>query len=76
MLKKSYLTVERVVYRKWEIEGYAAYFFGEDKQLYHVVYGGELKVCKMIMKGYSKGYILDSKFITLGKLRTLLRVNF
>jgi|GEM_PF-7002538 len=28
------LTVKEAVYRKWEIEGYATYFFGNDKQRY------------------------------------------
>jgi hypothetical protein len=68
--------VDREVYRKWEIEGHPTYFVGEDKKMYHVVYRCYLKECKQILKGYSLGYIIDSKFYTLKKLRTLLKKNF
>jgi|GEM_PF-3819513 len=38
MFEKSTLITKRVVYRKWEIEGYATHFFGDDKQLYPVFF--------------------------------------
>lgn len=73
-MKKYIQEVE--VLRKWEIEGYPTYFFGEDKKLYHVVYHYRLKECKQLLKGYSLGYVVDSKFYTLKKLRTLLKKNY
>ena len=68
--------IETEIYRKWELDGHPNYFVGEDNKIYHVVYGYRLKECKQILKGYSLGYILDSKFYTLKKLRTLLKKNY
>lgn len=63
---------EQPIIKKWAIEGHPTYFVADDNELYHQVYVYQLRRCNKIMKGYSVGYILDSKFYTLKKLRTLL----
>ena len=74
-MKLKYIKEETIL-RKWEIDGHPNYFFGEDKKLYHIVYRYHLKECKQILKGYSLGYILDSKFYTLKKLKPLIKNNY
>lgn len=60
------------VVRKWNIIGYPNYFFGEDKQLYRIDSRDRIHQNKRILKGYSQGYILKSRFIPLTRLRSLL----
>lgn len=59
--------------RSWNIEGYPEYFFGSDKKLYRVTKQGHLKENKLQLIGYTKGYILKSKFFSLAKLKPMLR---
>jgi len=59
--------------RIWNIEGYPNYFFGDDKKLYRVTKHGYLKENKLQLIGYTKGYVLKSKFISLIKLKPMLR---
>lgn len=61
------------VVRSWDVEGFPNYFFGSDKQLYRIDRQGRLHQNKLIMVGYSKGYVLKSKFFSLTKLRPLLK---
>lgn len=53
----------------WLIKGYESYAFGSDKNLYNIKTGSKIKKC---LKGYTKGYNLNGKFITLNKIRSLL----
>ncbi len=64
---------ERQVVRAWDIQGFPNYFFGSDKLLYRIDRQGRLHQNKLIMVGYSKGYVLKSKFFSLTKLRPLLK---
>lgn len=68
-----YFYLVHKVVRSWDIEGFPNYFFGADKQLYRIDKQGRLHQNKLIMVGYSKGYVLKSKFFTLSKLRPLLK---
>lgn len=60
------------VVRKWNIAGYPNYFFGEDKQLYRIDSRDRIHQNKRILKGYSQGYVLKSRFFSLDRLRTML----
>ncbi len=64
-----YVSVERV----WDIEGYPAYFFGADKELYRYTSRGEIRRNPRIVKRYTQGYVLKSRFYSLNQLRPLLR---
>jgi hypothetical protein len=57
---------------KWNITGYPNYFFGEDKQLYRIDSCDRIHQNKRILKGYSQGYVLKSRFFSLDRLRSLL----
>lgn len=59
----------------WLIEGYPDYFFAEDKNLYRIKENGKARQCRQTMIGYSKGYVLKSKFHTLTRLRGMLKKN-
>ena len=54
---------------KWLIKDYPLYFF-DDKKLLRNFNSG--KVIKMQLKGYTKGYYLKGKFVSLKQLRPLL----
>lgn len=57
---------------KWSIIGYDNHYFTTGKELYH---SKTNRVIKRIVKGgYSTGYVIDGKFITLKKLKPLLRL--
>ncbi|GAB4030358.1 hypothetical protein GCM10028774_04840 [Spirosoma jeollabukense] len=71
MVKK--VSVNTLVERVWDIEGYPNYFFGDDKQLYRYDSRGCLQQNKRIIIGYTSGYILKRKFFSLAQLRPLLR---
>lgn len=54
---------------RWKINGYEDYGFGEDKNLYN------MKTCRKIKKtvvGYSTGFWISKKFITLKALKSML----
>jgi hypothetical protein len=68
-LFESFSEPERI----WDIEGHPEYFFGADKKLYRVTKQGHLKENKLQIIGYTKGYILKSKFFSLVKLRPMLK---
>jgi hypothetical protein len=67
--------VSQLVERVWDIDGYPNYFFGADKQLYRFDSRGRVRRNKQIVVGYTKGYILKQKFLSLSRLRPLLRRN-
>ena len=55
---------------KYSILGYENYYFTTEKKLYN---SKTNRIIKKTMKGgYSVGYVLNGKFITLNKLRPLL----
>ncbi|WP_086010209.1 hypothetical protein [Spirosoma panaciterrae] len=70
-MSKRYIQLS--VCRVWDIEGYPNYFFDADGQLYRVTLRGDLKRSPRLVKRYTQGYILKSKFFSLTKLRPLLR---
>lgn len=55
---------------KWTIEGYPDYAFFENKKLYNLKNGREIK--QVLKGGYTRGYNLNGKFISLCKLRGLV----
>ena len=56
---------------KWSIKGYDNYYFTNENKLYH---SSTNRVIKEVVKGgYSPGYVIDGKFITLKKLRPKLK---
>lgn len=71
MAKK--VSVNKLVERVWDIEGYPNYFFGANKQLYRFDSRGRVQQNKRIMIGYTSGYILKRKFFSLSQLRPMLR---
>ena len=57
---------------KWSIKGHEDYYFTTDKKLYN---SKTNKIIKKVVKGgYSVGYIIDGKFITLKKLKTITKL--
>jgi len=54
---------------KWQIKGYENYFVSDKNKVHNLKTGRELK---MQLKVYTKGYYLNSKFISLCVLRGLL----
>lgn len=54
---------------KWQIKGYDNYFVSDKNKVHNLKTGKELK---MQLKGYTKGYYLNSKFVSLFILRGLL----
>lgn len=71
MAKK--VSVNRLVERVWDIEGFPHYFFGADKQLYRYDLRGAIRQNKRIQLRYTQGYVLKSRFYSLSQLRLLLR---
>jgi hypothetical protein len=63
---------QTIAARQWDIDGFPNYFFNSKKQLFRVSNTGSIRENKMIMIGYTKGYVLKSKFYSLTKLDTLL----
>lgn len=70
MLRDS-LLIERI----WLIEGYPDYFVGQNNRIYRIKNDFEVRECKLTIVGYSKGYVLKSKFHSLKRLRELLVKN-
>ena len=60
------------IVRQWDIEGFPMYFFGADKQLYRIDSRGHFIINRRLVKRYTHGYILKSKFYSLAQLRPLL----
>ena len=71
MTKK--IAVNQAVSRVWDIEGFPAYFFANDKQLYRFDSQGRIQKNKRIMLRYTAGYVLKSRFYSLSQLRSRLR---
>ena len=61
------------IVRQWNIEGFPFYFFGADKQLYRIDSRGHFIINRRLVKRYTHGYILKSKFYSLAQLRPMLR---
>jgi hypothetical protein len=59
----------------WIIEGYPDYFFGNDKYLYRIKADGKARQCKLTVIGYTKGYVLKSKFFSLIRLKGMIQKN-
>lgn len=55
---------------KWSIFGYDLYFIDSDNKVRNIQTG---KVLKMQLKGYTKGYYLSGKFLSLKQIRPLLK---
>jgi hypothetical protein len=60
---------------RWQIVGHESYYFTDKKTLVNAKSGREIK---RTLIGYTQGYWVDRKFMTLNKLRPLLQrpVNF
>lgn len=67
------IAITLLVERKFDIDGYPNYFFGEDKKLYRFDSRGNVKQNKKVVIGTTQGYILKSRFYSLAQLRPLLR---
>ncbi|QKZ13774.1 hypothetical protein [Spirosoma sp. KUDC1026] len=62
-----------LIIRCWDIDGYPNYFFGADKHLYQIDSRGRYNRRRLVMKRYTRGYTLKSRFLSLSQLRPLLR---
>ena len=61
-----------VVFFKYKVEGYP-YYFTDEKKLFNYE---TKRYSKKVVRGYSVGYNLNGKFITLKNLKPLLvRIN-
>jgi len=54
---------------KWIISGHELYFIDSDNKVRNRNTG---KILQMQLKGYTKGYYLNGKFMSLPKIRKLL----
>ena len=55
---------------KWEILGHDNYYFTTDNELYN---SKTNRIIKQVVKGgYSRGYVIEGKFITLRSLKTII----
>ena len=54
---------------KWTIDGYPLYFVDDQNKVRNIETG---KVLQMQVKGYTKGYYLSGKFLSLKQIRPLL----
>jgi hypothetical protein len=57
---------------KWELKNHENYYFTTENQLYNSKTNRIIK--KIVKGGYSIGYVIDGKFITLKKLKVLLKL--
>ena len=55
---------------KWVIECHPLYFFSEEKKLYNINTGKEVKP---VLKGYTIGYNLNGKFYSRKQLKPLIK---
>lgn len=53
----------------YKIKGFEKYGFGKDKNLYNLKTGRLVKLC---LKGYTRGYNLNGKFISQKIIKPLL----
>jgi hypothetical protein len=56
---------------KWSIYGHDNYYFTTGKKLYNTKTNRVIK--KVVKGGYSVGYVVDGKFITLKKLKLIIK---
>lgn len=54
---------------KWVISGHELYFIDSENKVRNIQTG---KVLQMQLKGYTKGYYLNGKFMSLKQIRPLL----
>lgn len=66
-----YLEVSQQIKIKWYIEGFETYAFGEDKKLYNLLRGKEIK---QKVNGGSVGWWLGRKFLTYKSMKPLLTI--
>ena len=55
---------------KWVIQNHPLYFVDSDNKIRNIKSG---KVLQMQLKGYTKGYYLNGKFMSLKQIRPLLQ---
>ena len=55
---------------KWLIEGHQLYFIDDKNKVRNMQSG---KVIQMQLKGYTKGYYLNGRFLSLKQIRPLLK---
>lgn len=55
---------------KWVIEGYDLYFVDDNNKVRNKKTG---KILKMQLKGYTRGYYFNGKFLSLRQIRPLLK---
>ncbi len=53
---------------KWIIKGYDNYIIANDNNIYNIKTRRKLK---MQLKGYTKGYYLNGKFLSLSQIRKI-----
>ena len=66
----STLSTTKVIEIRWEIFGFPGYVFGDDKNLYNKRTGRKIK---KTINGRSMGYWLGKKFLSINKLKYLLK---
>ena len=59
--------------RVWDIEGYPNYFFADDNRLYRLDKRGRLHRNKCVIKRYTQGYVLKSRFYSKAQLEPMLK---
>lgn len=64
------LSYQTNIIPKWQIAGYENYIVDARNKVVNVRTGKELQ---MQVKGYTKGYYLNGSFLSLNKIRPLLK---
>lgn len=59
----------KIIDISYQIQGFENYAFGSDKKLYNLKTGRQIKKC---LKGYTRGFNINGKFMTLNKIKPLL----
>lgn len=63
------ISITKHIEIRWEINGIDGYVFGDDKKMYNIKTGREIK---QTVNCYSYGYWIGKRFFTLNKIKLLL----
>jgi hypothetical protein len=69
-MSKDYIITTKHIEITWIVSGYNDYCFGIDKKLYNKKTGKEII---MTLNGSTKGFWISKKFLSLNKIRPLLK---